>query len=94
MIFSSDLPRPVREYPVIENEREIYRIDLAYPDQMLAIEADSWEHHSDRISWSKDHARSNVLTVRGWRVLRFTYEDAVGRPDYVIEMIKRSLSSS
>lgn len=87
LIRESDLPRPLREYPVIENGREIYRIDFAYPDQMLAIEADSWEHHSGRVEWSKDHNRSNVLTVRGWRHLRFTDEDATNHPLETIETI-------
>lgn len=91
LIATSDLPTPLREYPVIEGGREIYRIDFAYPDRMLAIEADSWEHHSDRISWSKDHDRGNVLTVRGWRLLHFTYEAVVNRPDSVIQTIRDAL---
>lgn len=91
LIDRSDLPTPLREYPVIDSGREVYRIDFAYPDRMLAIEADSWEHHSDRISWSKDHGRSNVLTSRGWRVLHFTHEHVVARPDYVIQTIRHSL---
>lgn len=91
LIRSSDLPTPLREYPVIENGKEIYRIDFAYPNQMLAIEADSWKHHSDRISWSKDQGRGNVLTVRGWRHLHFTHEDETERPDEIIGTIRSCL---
>lgn len=91
LLNSSDLPLPLREYPLIEGGREIYRIDFAHPDRMLAIEADSWEHHSDRVSWSNDQTRSNVLTARGWRVLRFTYYDVTERPEYVLKTIRDSL---
>lgn len=91
LIKRSDLPIPLREYPIIEAGRETYRIDFAYPDRMLAIEADGWAHHSDRISWSKDQRRSNVLTTRGWRVLHFTQEDVRNRPQQLIEEIRRSL---
>ncbi len=91
LIEASDLPTPLREYPIIEGGKEIYRIDFAYPDGMLAIEADGWEYHSDRGSWSNDQGRSNVLTVRGWRLLRFTEEDATERPHELIATIFSSL---
>lgn len=91
LIQEAALPDPLRQYPVIENGREIYRIDFAYPDQMLAIEVDGWEHHSDRISWSKDRRRGNVLTMRGWRVLHFTYEDITKDPLGVIQAVREAL---
>lgn len=88
LIDGSDLPPPVREHPIIEDGRELYRIDFAYPDQMLAIEADSWRHHSDRISWSGDQVRGNVLAVRGWRVLRFTDHHVTHEPGWVLDSIR------
>ena len=94
LIASSQLPRPVREHPVVEAGREIYRIDFAYPEQMLAIEADGWMYHSDRIAWSSDQVRANVLTVRGWRVLRFTAHDLTKRPSWVIETISIALGAT
>jgi hypothetical protein len=87
LIGDSDLPPPVREHPIVENGRELYRIDFAYPDRLLAIEADSWRHHSDRISWSGDQVRGNVLAVRGWRLLRFTDHDVTHDPARVLESI-------
>lgn len=92
LIVSSPLPSPVRQHPVLEGGREIYRIDFAYPEQMLAIEADGWTYHSDRISWSSDQVRTNILTVRGWRVLRFTHHDVTTRPAWIIESIASALS--
>jgi very-short-patch-repair endonuclease len=91
LIEASDLPTPLQEYPVIEGDKEIYRIDFAYPDRMMAIEADGWEFHSDRRSWSNDQGRSNVLTIRGWRLLRFTDQDATETQDDLIAMIFDSL---
>ena len=48
------------------------RIDLAYPDEMIAIEYDSWEFHRGRTAFDGDRARGNELEVRDWCVLRFT----------------------
>lgn len=94
LIASSPLPTPVREHPVVEGGREIYRIDFAYPEHMLAIEADGWTYHSDRLAWSSDQVRANVLTVRGWRVLRFTHHDVTNRRGWIIETISRSLAAT
>jgi very-short-patch-repair endonuclease len=49
-----------------------YRIDLAYPEVMLAIEYDGWEHHRTRSAFDRDRARGNRLEILGWTVLRFT----------------------
>lgn len=94
LIAESRLPSPVREHPVMENGREVYRIDFAYPDHMLAIEADGWAYHSDRVAWSADQVRANVLTVRGWRVLRFTLYDVTQRPAWVIDSIAQALAAT
>jgi very-short-patch-repair endonuclease len=49
-----------------------YRIDLCYPDAMIAIEYDGWDFHRGRQAFDKDRARANDLVVLGFQVLRFT----------------------
>lgn len=49
-----------------------YRIDLAYPDEKLAIELDGWDTHRMRSAFDQDRATANDLVVAGWHVLRFT----------------------
>jgi hypothetical protein len=64
-------PEPVIEHPVrLFGKR--YRIDLAYPEAMLAVEIDGWEWHRTRSAFDGDRARANELVVAGWTVLRFT----------------------
>ena len=50
------------------------RIDLAYPEQKIAIELDSWEYHgmNNRTAFSVDRARTNDLLVIGWSPTSFT----------------------
>lgn len=57
--------------------------DLADIDRWLVLEADSWTHHATRKGHRADCARYNLLTLRGWRVLRFTWEQVMKQPAYV-----------
>lgn len=58
-------------------------VDLGDPVARLVLEADSFEHHGSRKGLVRDCARYDELTVRGWTVLRFTWEHVMLRPDYV-----------
>jgi very-short-patch-repair endonuclease len=49
----------------------------------LVLEADSWTHHASRKAHRRDCARYNLLVVRGWRVLRFTWEQVMHDQAYV-----------
>jgi hypothetical protein len=71
VLVAHGCPEPQTEYRVrIGGKR--YRIDLAYPDAMVAIEIDGWEWHHTRSAFDHDRARANDLVAAGWTVLRFT----------------------
>lgn len=56
-------------------------------DGWLVIEADGFEHHSSRDDYKKDRARSNGVVVRGYTLLRFTWEDVKLRPWWVLAQV-------
>jgi very-short-patch-repair endonuclease len=89
MIKRARLPQPVRHVPVAT-----YRIDLAYPEAMLAIELDGREYHVTRERWNHDLRRQNELELAGWRVLRFTWADVTSRTEATVEQIRRALSGA
>ena len=57
--------------------------DLVDPIRGLVVEADSWGWHTDKEAHGRDCRRYTLLTIDGWLVLRFTYDDVMHRPDYV-----------
>lgn len=57
--------------------------DLVCRDRRLVVEGDSWTWHATRKAHTKDCARYNLLTVHGWAVLRFTWEQVMLEPRYV-----------
>jgi very-short-patch-repair endonuclease len=65
------------------------RIDFAYPDRKLAIEVDGYEFHSSKPQFETDRLRSNELTFAGWHVLRFSWDQVIHRPNYVVATIQR-----
>lgn len=68
-----------------------YLIDVAFPDEMLAIEVDGRAYHGhDR--FQQDRTRQNALVGAGWLVLRFTWEDLTERPDEVLRIIAAARS--
>jgi len=60
------------------------RVDLSYPEASLVIEGDSREWHGDELTFQADRERDNLAQLAGWRILRFTWHDITGRPEYVV----------
>lgn len=74
-----------------ESGRILAEIDFADPGLMIAIEVDGRAYHSDRRSFERDRERQNMLTLRGWVVLRFTWERLVNDPEGVAAEITAAM---
>ncbi|MFN2595539.1 MAG: endonuclease domain-containing protein, partial [Actinomycetota bacterium] len=85
------LPLPERQYEIWNGPRFVARVDFAYPEQKLIIEADSFRFHSGRKAWGRDATRGNALVALGHRILRITYEDVNERPGKVADMVGSAL---
>lgn len=91
LIRRNKLIEPVREFPLALPTRNI-RFDLAYPDRLLAVEADSYAWHGDRRPFDADRERDAEAGLLGWHVLRFSWAQIRFRPDYVVETIRGHLN--
>jgi putative AbiEi antitoxin of type IV toxin-antitoxin system/uncharacterized protein DUF559 len=58
--------------PLVNAVVEGFEVDFCWPDDRLVVETDGFEHHGTRAAFTRDRAKDAQLTVRGWRVLRFT----------------------
>jgi len=91
LLKQAGLPDPAPQWEVRERGRLLARVDLAYPETKVAIEADGYRFHSGRLAWHRDLARRNTLTSRGWQVLHVTWEDLTSRQDAVVSEIRAAL---
>lgn len=93
LVRGSSLPDPARQYEVVVDGKVEARPDFAYPDTMLAIECESFKHHSGRRGWSKDVRRMNKLIGLGWHTYRVTWDDVTTRGADVVAEIGSLLES-
>jgi very-short-patch-repair endonuclease len=87
LLEEAGLPEPVRQFEVREGGRLLARVDFAYPQARVAIEADGYRFHSGRADWQREHRTQNALVTRGWLVIRVTWEDVEFRPDEFISEV-------
>ena len=78
--------RCVRQFWVWDGERW-RRLDYAFPDPAIGTEFDGWAIHGTRQAFQEDRARDRRLQIRGWRVLHYTAEDVICRPQQVLAEI-------
>jgi len=90
LIEAAGLPRPALQHRV-EVGGHRYRLDMAYPELHIAIEADGFAVHGGRRAFEDDHERRTALTVAGWQVLEFTWRQVCSRPDWVVRQVREAL---
>lgn len=71
VLLRAGLPTPVQQHPVVLEGRR-RRIDLAYPEQGVAIEFDGFHVHTLKTVFDDEKARAGALAAAGWTVLPFT----------------------
>jgi hypothetical protein len=83
MIRLAGLPRPVLQRVYRADGRTIARVDAEFPGG-LVVELAGHATHSSRQQRQSDAQRHTELTLRGKRVLTFTFDDQRDRPHWVI----------
>lgn len=70
------LPVPCAQYEIRDADgRLVARVDFAYPEHRIAIEYDSYEHHTGRDALVRDGARRNAIVALGWLPITATAND-------------------
>ena len=86
MVKRGGLPAPERQYEVAG-----VRLDGAYPDFRLGLEADSRIWHGGRLDVQRNADKASILVAHGWRVLHFSWFDLTRRARYVIGAVAGQL---
>ena len=94
LLIGSGLSRPRLEYRIC-NEAGAFlaQVDLAYPAHRVAVELDSVRFHLNRESFVSDPRRRNRLTVAGWKVLSFTWDDYIRFPKALCDAVAAACCS-
>jgi uncharacterized protein DUF559 len=89
LLVLAGLPRPRSQVNLYDPQgRWLARADLYYAESKLVIEYDGASH---RLSLTEDNRRQNRLLNAGYRILRFTAADVLGRPEIVVAQVRNAL---
>lgn len=80
------------QVPIRVGQQFLGRPDLVDERLGIVLEADSFEWHGDRAALGRDARRYNRLSVNGWLVLRFTWEDVMFHPDEVAVVLRAAVA--
>ena len=81
VIRRNGLPEPVTQFEIRRAGLFVARVDAAYPQWHVAIEYDSYKHHTGRRAIDRDTDRRNRIAAAGWLPIAATAEDLrVGGP--------------
>jgi very-short-patch-repair endonuclease len=90
LLADAGLPLPRQQHRVVVDGRR-YRVDLAYPELLVAIECDGFRWHAQRSDWDRDLRRQNDLVRTGWRVLRIT---AAMSDEEILDAVRRTVGAA
>ena len=91
VLRTAGIDEPEKQVLVPAEGSGYWRLDFVYPQHKVLIEVDGGRWHSGKQQASEDRRRDNTMNIRGWTVLRFTWEDVVHRPHYVVGQVQRAL---
>ena len=72
LIRRNNLPMPEFQYEIWHEGRFVARVDAAYPEHRIAIEYDSYEHHTGKQAIDRDAERRSRLQRIRWETITFT----------------------
>jgi len=85
------IDRPTLQTTVRDGNRVVARVDAFFPGNIV-VEVAGHGTHSSRRQRQVDEQCRTELTLRGFRVLTFTYEDVRDRPDWVIDRLREAIA--
>lgn len=77
------------QLPIRVSPERVLHPDLADPVLGIVIEAESFEWHGKRAALTRDCVRYNAFTLRGWTVIRFSWELVMFDPAYVVTVLEQ-----
>lgn len=84
-------PAPVTQFWLHGKASTRARLDFAWPDRKLGIEADSRRWHAGRLDVQRNSGKANLAVLLGWRVLHFTWFDVHHRRAYVRDTVVQAV---
>ena len=88
LMVLAGLPEPRVNFEICDDHGQLrYRLDLSYPEQLLAVEFDGRQHVDVRAQWEGDVIRREDIEAEGWRFVVVTSAQFYGSAGDVLDRI-------
>jgi hypothetical protein len=96
ILTKAGLPPPIPQFTIRENGRPIARVDFAYPEARLAIEAESirWHGNVTRSRHEYNLERHNLLSRVKWDLVLVGWQKLKERPTDLVDQVRERLFPS
>lgn len=65
------------------------QVDFLWRKHRVIVELDGFATHSTRRAFQYDRRRDQLLTLAGWQVIRFTWDEVTNEPGHVIDVMRK-----
>jgi very-short-patch-repair endonuclease len=88
------LDPPERQFTITGPDGTTIRLDFAWPEQRVGIEADGFRWHTDFDQWQRDARRHNLLQEMDWRIVRATHRSLNENPSVLARQVAALLGQT
>jgi hypothetical protein len=74
-MIDGGLPIPELQYEIVDANRQLRRVDFAWPNERVAAEYEGLDWHSGADAMRKDRVRQGALMDVGWVVIPIVFDD-------------------
>lgn len=92
LLVLAGLPEPTVNYELCDEHGTVLRrLDLSWPDLLLAVEYDGRHHLEDAAQWESDVERREELGDERWRLITITSRGVYRRPEVTVSRVYEAL---
>jgi REase_MTES_1575 len=91
VMIDGGLPEPLLQVQIIDRDGFLWRVDFAWPDQMVAVEYDGFDYHSSPEHLRRDRQKRAALQELGWSCISIVSDDVRHHPVSMVRRINAQL---
>jgi|JI10StandDraft_1071094.scaffolds.fasta_scaffold37414_2 hypothetical protein len=91
LVHAAGMPLPAAQQVLGRRNGKLIRVDFRFPETRLVVEVLGYRYHRTTMQMGVDAERVNALTMSGFLVMQFTYEQVVQRPEWVAGQVAKAL---
>lgn len=93
IVRAAGLPDPVVHHVVHTDARVVGEIDFAWPVEGIGVEMQSVTWHVGRSKVNSDSRKLTELTLLGWSICAFAWDDVDEHPDWIRDALLRAFAN-